>query len=235
MPDAGRAERGDERPALVRSRRANRWRGGVAVHAQLAARLGVDEAKLADVRELLLARVADLDRKHGVPSGKPKQRRAPVGRATKVGDENDECALAHDAVGQFERLAQPACAARRKRAEQLERVQQRAAPLPRRLDRRALPERDRAEAVAALGRGIPDRDRDAFRDIGLAPVGRAERHRGGRIEDEPGDEDALGQLDPHVRLAGAGSHVPFDPAHVVTLLVDAHLPQLAAEPANAER
>ena len=84
-------------------------------------------------------------------------------------------------------------------------------------------ERDEPEPVPAPRRGVADRERDAFGHVGLAPLGRAERHRGRRVEDEPGDEDALGELDADVRLAGAGGDVPVDPADVVAGLVRAHL------------
>ena len=85
------------------------------------------------------------------------------------------------------------------------------------------------EPVAAAGRRVPDRDRDALRDVRLAPVARAERHRRRRVDHEPRDEHALGELDADVRLARARRDVPLDPAHVVARLVGAHLPQLAAD------
>ena len=60
------------------------------VDAKLASGLRIDEPQLADVGELLLARIADLDGEHGVPAGEPQQRRPPVERAAEVGDDDDE-------------------------------------------------------------------------------------------------------------------------------------------------
>ena len=111
----------------------------------------------------------------------------------------------------------------------LQRVEQRAAALPRPLDDRLVPERDRAEPVAAARRGVADRDRDAFGDVGLAALAGAERHRRRRVEHEPRDEHALCELDAHVRLAGARRHVPLDAPDVVARLVGPHLPELAAD------
>ena len=75
------------------------------VDAQLPSALGIDEPQLADVGELLLARIAHLDREHGVPAGEAQERRPPVERPAKVGDDDDQRALARDAVGQLERVA----------------------------------------------------------------------------------------------------------------------------------
>ena len=87
-----------------------------------------------------------------------------------------------------------------------------------------------AEPVAAPRGDVPDRERDALGDVRLAPVGGAELHRRRRVEHEPGDEHALGEVDADVRLAGPGGHVPVDPAHVVAGLVRPHLRQLGARP-----
>ena len=231
MPHAGRSEARNERTPLVRRSRGEALAQSAItrVHPKLTARLGVDEAKLADIGELLLARVAHLDGEHGVAAGEPQQRPPPVERPAEVRDDDDERALARDLVGELQRVAQRAGAGRRKVAQQVQRVEQRAPALARPLDRRLGAERDRAEPVAAPRRRIADRDRDAFGDVGLAPVGGAERHRRRRVEHEPRDEHALGELDAHVRLAGARRHVPLDPAHVVARLVRTHLPQLAAD------
>ena len=51
---------------------------------------------MADVGQLLLAPVADLDRRHLVPRGEPEQRRAPVARPEEVGDDEHDAALACD-------------------------------------------------------------------------------------------------------------------------------------------
>ena len=105
---------------------ANRARSArvAGVDAQARAGLRVDEPELADVDELLLARVADLDREHVVPAGEVEERPAPVARAAEVGDDDDERALAGDArasVRERRREVGPAvpsgsCPARRARA-----------------------------------------------------------------------------------------------------------------------
>ena len=87
-------------------------------------------------------------------------------------------------------------------------------------------EGDGAETVAAPAREVADGDRDALGDVGLAPLGRAELHRGRRVEDEPRDEHALGEMDANVRLAGSGGHVPLDRADVVARKVGADLGEL---------
>ena len=77
-------------------------------------------------------------------------------------------------------------------------------------------------------RDVAERERDALGDVGLAALGGAERHRRRRVEHEPGDEHALGELDAHVRLARARGHVPVDVADVVLARhVRANLRELA--------
>ena len=76
---------------------------------------------------------------------------------------------------------------------------------------------------------MPDRERDALGDVCLPPFLGAEVHRCGRVEHEPRDEHALGELDTDVRDARARRDVPVDAAHVVAGFVRAHLVQLAAE------
>ena len=120
-------------------------------------------------------------------------------------------------------------ARRRQLAQQAERVQQRTPALARTLDDGLGSERDRAEPVPAARRCVADRDRDPFGDVRLSPLAGPERHRRRRVEHEPRDEHALGELDPNVRFAGAGRDVPLDPANVVAGLVRTHLPQLAAD------
>ena len=73
-----------------------------------------------------------------------------------------------------------------------------------------------AEPVASACREVTDCDRGALRDVSFPPIRRPELHRGRGVEDEPGDEDALGQIDAHVRLGRARGDVPIDPPHVVT-------------------
>ena len=77
---------------------------------------------------------------------------------------------------------------------------------------------------------MAERERNAHGDVGLAAIGRAEAHRGRLVEHHPGDEHALGELHPDVRLARARGHVPVDQADVVTRLVGPYLRELAAAP-----
>ena len=74
----------------------SRSRAAARVDAELLARLGIDEPEVADVRQLLLARVADLDRDHLVPARQLEQRAAPVERPAEVRDDDDERALPRD-------------------------------------------------------------------------------------------------------------------------------------------
>ena len=98
-------------------------------------------------------------------------------------------------------------------AERGQQADQAQASLPRRQRARlVVPERDHAEPVSAPRGHVAERDRDALGDVRLAPVGRPELHRGRGVEHEPGDEHALGEVLAHVRLAGAGGHVPVDAA-----------------------
>ncbi len=64
-------------------------------------------------------------------------------------------------------------------------------------------------------RDVAERQRGPLGDVGLAPVCRAERHRHRVVEQDPADEHPLGQVDAHVRLAGACGDVPVDVADVV--------------------
>ena len=255
-PSAGRRRACAASPRTSRARRADadrrelrahlgalgRRRGGEAlaqaavarVDAELAAGLRIDEPELADVRQLLLARVADLDRDHVVTAGELEQRPAPVARPAEVGDDDDERALARE-------RARRARAPRRARSRRA-RVRLRLAAECREQARRARrgparggsacgsssPNVDDAEPVTAPCREVAERDRDAFGDVRLAPVGGAELHRRRDVEHEPGDEHALGEVDAHVRLARARGHVPVDAAHVVARDVRPDLRELRA-------
>ena len=98
----------------------------------------------------------------------------------------------------------------------------------RRITRLAAAERDHAEPVAAPRRHVADRQRHALGDVGLAPVGGAERHRGGDVEQQPGGHRALADVHAHVRLAHPRGHVPVDVAHVVARPVGADQRELGA-------
>ncbi len=204
------------------------------VDAELPAGLGVDEPELTGIRQLLLARVADLDGEDVVAAGELEHRPAPVERAAEVGDDDDERPLARDRPGPGQRLAERRGPDRRASASSSPR---RAASSPTRPTRPwrggivrglGVAERDDAEPVAAAGRDVADRDRDALRHVGLAAVGGAEPHRRRRVEHEPGGQDALGDVHAHVRLAGPGGHVPVDPADVVAVGVRPDLRELGA-------
>ena len=60
------------------------------VDLELAAGLGIDQPQLPELRQLLLSRVADLDRDDVVASAEREQRPAPVAGAAEVGDDDDE-------------------------------------------------------------------------------------------------------------------------------------------------
>ena len=90
-------------------------------------------------------------------------------------------------------------------------------------------ERQHAEAVPVACRNVAQRECDPLSNVGLAPVGRAERHGDRRVENDPAHEHALGELHTHVRLAGARRHVPVDVADVVVPRhVGTHLCELRA-------
>ena len=149
----------------------------------------------------------------------PQQLRLPVERAAEVRDHDDERALKGEAADERQRFAEAAAAGRRV-AHRAECEQQFAASLTRTPEAgRAVAERDDTEPVPAPARHMPERDRHAFGDVGLSPVGRSEAHRCGRVEHEPGHEHPLGKLDADVGLACARGHVPVDASHVVARLV----------------
>ncbi len=130
MPHAGRREQADEPlPLLGRGGREALAQPAVArVDAELASGLGVDEAQLADIGELLLARVADLDR----DASGGARRSAAAARASRAGRGS-------------RRRSRRATAARRAR---------RAAPAPRRASR-CRPARLAGPRASAGGRGGP--------------------------------------------------------------------------------
>ena len=96
--------------------------------------------------------------------------------------------------------------------------------------RRLSAEDDDTESIATAGRNVAKGQRHAFGHVGLAPVGRAEGHRGRGVEHQPGDQRPLGQVDSNVRLAGPGGGVPVDQADIVARLIGSHLGQLGARP-----
>ena len=134
-------------------------------------------------------------------AGDGGERGPPVARAAEVGHDDDEAA------------ARRAHAATNRRAAAGERGRDRGPSLEAGLDaawaraaapssprrpaaggtRRSArpPNVDDPEPVAALRGEVAERDRDALGDVGLAPVGRPERHRRRDVEEEPGRERAL--------------------------------------------
>ena len=232
VPHARGGERGDERAALVGGDgREPLAQAAIArVDAQLAPGLRIDEPQLADIGELLLARIANLDRerRRGALRAAAAAAASRSARGSRRRRRPERAASSPGRRARAPRAACPLPAGGRSRSRRsVSRSARR--PCRGRSTTRLGSERDRAEPVPAPRRRVADRDRNALGDVRLPPVGRSERHRRRRIEHEPGDEHALGQLDAHVRLAGAGGHVPFDPADVVARLVRTDLPELAAD------
>ena len=84
----------DLAPFVGSGRRKPRAKARAAsVDAQLPPRLGVDEPERPGVRQLLLARIADLDRDDVMAAGELEQRSAPVARTAKVGHDDHDRAL----------------------------------------------------------------------------------------------------------------------------------------------
>ena len=89
-------------------------------------------------------------------------------------------------------------------------------------------ERRDAEAVAALGGEVADREGDALGDIRLAAVGGPERHRRRHVEEQPRGERPLRDVDPDVGHGRPRRDVPVDVADVVARLVRPDLGELGA-------
>ena len=132
----------------------------------------------------------------------------PVALAAEVGDDDDEPALARRARRRA-RSAAPsdvapgAVGARGSRAQLGEqRRAGRAGPGAGAASRGSPP--PKASTPSRLPRRVatwPIGERDALGDVGLAPVGGAEGHRGGHVEHEPRGQRALADVHAHVRLA----------------------------------
>ncbi len=95
------------------------------VHTEPRPCLRICEPHLTDVDELLLARIADLDREYVVACVEIDELLLPVSRAAEVGDDGDERALTGDGTdqrerrGELRRNAATACPRRRGRATAL--------------------------------------------------------------------------------------------------------------------
>ena len=81
------------------------------------------------------------------------------------------------------------------------------------------PEGDDPEPVRAPGHEPTHHERRALRDVGLAPVGRPEVHRGRLVQHDPGGELAIRHVLADLRDVAAGRGVPVDPANVVAGLI----------------
>ena len=187
---------------------------------------------MADVGQLVLAAVADLDRRHLVPRREAEQRCAPVTRAEEVGDDEHDSALPCDRAHAIEGGAE------RRRADLLRlgllpRREKGAEQAPSSLTLRdgdgiRAAERERADSVPASRGDMSERERDALDDVRLAAVPRAEAHRGRHVEHEPGRDGALGDVHPHVQLVLARRRVPVDAPDVVSVRVRPDLCELGA-------
>jgi hypothetical protein len=197
--------------------------------------LGVDERQVADVRQLGLARVADLDRHHRVVGGQRAERPDPLVLVAEVGDDDDEPGLGRHSTELHERVRQRtriAGAIRRDAGRQ--RPPHRHRPRLRRARRQkprlAGAERAERDAPGATHRQARDDDRGAVGDVALQPLGRAERHRRRAVDDDPGRERSLRHVQADVRLAHARGGGGVDLAYVVADLVRAQLCQLGPAP-----
>ena len=91
-------------------------------------------------------------------------------------------------------------------------------------------EHDQPDAAGAAHAEPPEHERDALGDVGLQPLGGAERHRRRDVEHDPRRQRPLGHVQADVRLAaGARGRRRIDVADVVADLVRAQLGELDAE------
>ena len=190
------------------------------VDAELPPGLRIDEVEEADVRQLLLAWVPDLDGDDVMVPGELEQRLAasPADRGSPRRRRRASAAGRARPRGQsaLGERARAGPVRRRLAPQSREQPDEPDATLPRRNRVRLVAaERDDTEPVAAPGGEVADRDGYAFGDVRLPPVSGAELHRDRRVEHEPRDEHALGEIDADVRLARARRDVPVDPPHVV--------------------
>ena len=184
----------------------------------------------------ILARVGDLERDDRVAAGHVGQGRDPVTRPAEVRHDDD------DPGGRAGRGDDRERAGGRRRAvaflgrfglERPDQAEHPATTAGRRHDlvaRRA--EGDDAEAIAAPGGEPPDHERRALGDVRLATVRRAEVHRRGVVEQEPGRQLALRNVLADVRRHRSGGGVPVDLADVVARLVRPDAVELHAVPAT---
>ena len=78
------------------------------VDSKLPPGLGVDEIEEPDVRQLLLARVSDLDRDHVMVPGELQERSAPLLRAAEIRDDDHQRTLPGERAGSEQRTVEGA-------------------------------------------------------------------------------------------------------------------------------
>ena len=244
-----RARRGGRRRARARAASSCRSAAAAAakrsrslrlrrVDAQLAARLRVDEPEVADVGQLLLARVADLDRER--PRGAPassSSARAPVARPAEVGDHDDERARREPARRRGAAPRRATSRRPRRRSGSRRSAQQHAEQARSALPRRQASAASRSPKVTTPRR-LPRRDASVADARGRRPrrrptcAGRrCRRSSTARCRAASQVVSARSATcDADVRLAGAGGHVPVDLADVVAGHVRPHLRELRAVP-----
>ena len=198
--------------------------------------LGIREPDLPDVFKPTFTRVPDLHGEHVVSTRELEQRRLPVDRSPEVRHHHDESPLASDRGDGLERPGQLGrdTAAHFAVLQREQHADEPCPPLPRRQRQcRTGTVRDHPDSIPSHARGVTQRDRDAQRDVVLAPLGRPERHRRRPIEDDPRHEHPFREMNAHVRDTRPGCDVPVHQAHVVAGDVRAYLGQLA--PAAEDR
>ena len=201
-----------------------------------AARLRIDEPELADVRQLLLARVADLDRDH-VGGRRARAAAPPVERAAEVGDDGDEGALAAAAADRGQRLGERGRAGLGGLGLLAQRGQQtagRIGPAAAAAIRGSAP--PKVTMPSRLPRRVPTWPTASARPRRRPPcAGRRCRTSSTATCRARATSSARARPGRPARAAHARRHVPVDPAHVVARLVRPHLRELAADPELAER
>ena len=239
VPGASAPELGRQRTALGGGRGreplAERSRGGV--DTDLAAGLGIDERQLADVGQVALARVVDLDREDVVACRDGRERRSqsrgPRKSETRTTSPPRRAAAVMKPKGRGRRGRRrcqwPVGGGRAFGARQQQGRQQ-----PVATDGRLDPPVAGPPNVtmpSRLPRWVarwPTAIATPSATSALRRSGRAERHRWRESSSEPRRQRALRDVDADVRDGGPGGDVPVDPADVVARLVGPDLGQLEA-------
>jgi hypothetical protein len=209
------------------------------VDAELASRSRVDEPQLAAFgsscsRGSRISTAITSCRPASWSSGRASRGSAEVGDET-TSERCRASASVRRIASPSERRADPVLVGRlASRAARRAARSGRVAPGARARARLASPNVRRRAGCRAASPRARSRSR-LLRDVGLAPVGGAERIDGDVSSDEPGDEHALGVLHADVRLAGPRGDVPVDLAHVVARHVRPDLRELAAVAEEGER